>query len=181
GFFASGIGSRLTGKPTRRYDMSGFCKVFGSAAVFLLAALAFTQLPGCGGGSGSTAVNGAATTGTLKVGLTDKQSDTFATVIVAIKEVRVVPAGLEEAADDDSRLPVIVSFGTPHTVDILTLRFQQDILGSIQLPAGVYNQVRLILAPNPPGQGQPVNYLTTKAAPTVKIPLTTPSAQQSGL
>jgi hypothetical protein len=67
-------------------------------------------------------------------------------------------------------------------VDILTLRFQQEILGTITLPAGTYNQVRLILEPNPAGQGsEPVNYLTMKTAPTVKIPLKTPSAQQSGL
>ena len=157
--------------------MSGkLCMMFGLLAICLLAALAMTQLSGCGGGGGG------ADTGTLKVGLTDKQSDLFANVFVTIKEVRVVPAGLEDAADNDSRLPVIVTYDTPHSVDILTLHFQQEILGSITLSAGTYNQVRLILAPNPNGQGSvPVNYLTLKTAPTVKIPLTTPSAQQSGL
>lgn len=146
--------------------------------VLLVAVFALSQLPGCGGGgSGSTAP-----TGTLQVGLTDKQSDDFAKVIVAIKEVRVVPAGLENAADNDSRLPVVVSYSTPHVVDVLTLRFQQDVLGTVPLAAGTYNQVRLILAENPSGQGrEPVNYLTLKTASTVKIPLTTPSGQQSGL
>jgi len=142
----------------------------------LFAFIAFVQLSGCGGGG-----SGAAPAATLQVGLTDKQSDSFANVFIAIKEVRVVPAGLENAADNDARLPVIVTYSTPHVVDILTLHFQQDILGTIPLPAGTYNQVRLILAPNPNGQGDPVNYLTLKTAPTVKIPLTTPSAQQSGL
>ena len=70
----------------------------------------------------------------------------------------------------------------PHVVDILTLQFMQDLLGTITLPAGSYNQVRLILAPNPAGQSaDPVNYLTLKTAPSIKIPLTTPSGQQSGL
>jgi hypothetical protein len=153
-------------------------RISGVVALLLLVALAFVQLSGCGGGgSGSSA----GPTGTLRVALTDKQSDSFANVVVAIKEVRVVPAGLEDAADNDSRLPVVVSYDTPHSVDVLTLRFQQDLLGSIALPAGSYNQVRLILAPNPGGQAEPVNYLTMKTAPTVKIALTTPSGQQSGL
>jgi len=152
-------------------------KIFSLVGLCLLSALAVVQLPGCGGGS-----SGSAPTGTLQVGVTDKQSDEFANVFIAIKEVRVVPAGLEGAADNDARLPVIVTYDTPRSVDVLTLRFKQEILGTITLPAGNYNQVRLILAPNPPGQGnEPVNYLTLKTAPTVKIPLTTPSAQQSGL
>ncbi|MFZ3209724.1 MAG: DUF4382 domain-containing protein [Geobacteraceae bacterium] len=155
------------------------CKVFSLGVAFLLAALAIAQLSGCSGGGGG---GGATPTGTLRVGLTDKQSDAFDKVFITIKEVRVVPTGLENAADNDSRLPIIVTYNTPHTVDILTLRFQQEILGSIPLLAGTYNQVRLILEPNPTGQGsEPVNYLTMKTAPTVKIPLKTPSAQQSGL
>lgn len=153
-------------------------KQIGSVVVvLLLAVVALAQLSGCSGGGGS-----AATSGTLQVGLTDKQSDAFQQVVVTIREVRLVPAGLENAPDDDARLPVVVSYGTPHSVDILTLRFQQELLGTIIIPAGKYNQVRLILEPNPSGQGRdPVNYLTLKSAPLVKIPLTTPSAQQSGL
>ena len=153
-------------------------KVFGTVGIFLLAALLMSQLPGCSGGG---AGGGGTATGTLQVGLTDKQSDEFANVFVAIKEVRVVPAGLEEAADNDARLPVVVTYATPHVVDILTLRFQQEILGSIQLAAGSYNQVRLILAPNPAGQGTPVNYIILKSDLQTKIPLKSPSGQQSGL
>lgn len=146
--------------------------------VLLMSALALSQMTGCGSGSGG----GTATTGTLKVSLTDMPSDDYDRVVVAIREVRVVPAGLENAADNDARLPLIVRYDTPKVVDILTLRFQQELLGTIVLPAGEYNQVRLILDPNPSGQGQdPVNYLTLKTAPTVKIPMKTPSAQQSGL
>jgi hypothetical protein len=154
-----------------------FRKAIGLAGALVLAALTVVQLPGCSGGSGATAG-----TGTLQVGLTDKQSDAFQQVVVAIKEIRVVPAGMENAADNDPGLPIVATFTTPHTVDILTLRFQQDILGTITLPAGNYNQVRLILAPNPAGQGaDPVNYLTLKTDPATKTPLTTPSGQQSGL
>lgn len=150
------------------------CSVIG---VFLLAAVAFAQLSGCSGNGG-----GSASSGTLQVGLTDKPSDAFQHVVVTIREVRLVPPGLENAQDNDPRLPIVVSYSTPHVVDILTLRLQQEILGTITIPAGNYNQVRLILEPNPNGQGQdPVNYLTLKSNPGVKIPLKTPSAQQSGL
>ncbi|WP_279384288.1 DUF4382 domain-containing protein [Geotalea toluenoxydans] len=108
----------------------------------VLLALAVSQLPGCGGGGSSTP------TGTLKVGLTDAQSDAFANVFITIKEVRVVPAGLENAKDDDARLPVVATFTTPRKIDILTLRFVQEALGEVVLPAGKYNQIRLVLAPN---------------------------------
>lgn len=149
------------------------------AALVLLGALGVAQLPGCGGGG--TASTGASV-GTLKVGLTDKASDAYQQVIVTIREVRVVPAGMENAADNDSRLPVVVTYANPQPVDILSLKFQQQILGSIVLPAGTYNQVRLILEPNPNGQGGTLlNYLTLKSDPLTKIPLKTPSAQQSGL
>ncbi|MBT0653690.1 DUF4382 domain-containing protein [Geomobilimonas luticola] len=156
-------------------------KGLGLAGVAVLAIFAVSQLPGCGGGGG-----GGATTpsGSLQVALTDKQRDDFQQVVVTIREVRVVPAGMENAQDNDARLPVVVSYAVPHTVDILSLHFQQEILGTITLPAGTYSQVRLILEPNPTGGVPPVNYLTLKTdlSPTpVKYPLKTPSAQQSGL
>jgi hypothetical protein len=155
--------------------MKQICGVLGS---LLLVAVVLVQLPGCSSGSGGSS----ATSGTIQVGLTDKPSDAFQQVVVSIKEVRLVPAGLEDAQDNDSRLPVVVTYATPHSVDILTLHFQQELLGTIVIPAGKYNQVRLILDANPNGSGRdPVNYLTLKSAPAVKIPLTTPSAQQSGL
>lgn len=154
-------------------------KIRHGIGVLLLVAVALLQLSGCseGGGGGD-----AATTGILQVGLTDKQSDAFQQVMITIREVRLVPAGLEGAQDNDARLPIVVTYGTAHTVDILTLRFQQELLGTVTIPAGKYKQIRLILEPNPTGVGRdPVNYLTLKTAPAVKIPLTTPSAQQSGL
>jgi len=152
------------------------CSVVG---VLLLVAVTLAQLSGCSGGGGS---GGPAKSGTLQVGLTDKQSDAFQQVVVAVREVRLVPAGMESGEDNDARFPVVVSYSSPHIVDILTLHFQQELLGTVTIPGGIYSQVRFILEPNPSGQGRdPVNYLTLKTAPTIKIPLTTPSAQQSGL
>jgi hypothetical protein len=140
--------------------------------------LALGQLVGCSGGGGGSAP----ASGTLKLSITDKQSDSFAQVVVAIREIRVVPAGKDNAADNDPGLPVLAHYTTPKVIDIMQLQFIQQALGEVVLPAGTYSQIRLILEPNPNGQGQPpLNYLTLKTDPATKIPLTTPSGQQSGL
>lgn len=135
---------------------------------------AVMYLGGCGGG-------GSANTGTLKLSITDKQSDDFQSVVLAISEIRVVPAGHENADDNDSGLPVLAKFDTPKVVDVMELQFIQQALGEVVLPAGRYSQIRLILAANPNGNQDPVNYLTLKSDPNTKIALTTPSGQQSGL
>jgi hypothetical protein len=125
-------------------------------------------------------VAGASSTGTLKLSITDKPSDNYASVVIAIREIRVVPAGMDNAQDNDPGLPVVVSFATPKVVDVMQLNFVQLALGEKVLPAGTYNQIRLILEPNLNGQ-PPANYLVLKKDLTTKIPLKTPSGQQSGL
>lgn len=142
-------------------------------------ALALVQLSGCGGGGGSTQLPA---TGTLKLAITDKPSDNYSQLVIAVREIRVVPAGKEHAADQDPSLPVLAHFDTPKVIDVMRLQFVQQALGEIVLPAGTYSQIRLILEPNPNGQGQPPqNYLVLKSDPGTKLPLTTPSGQQSGL
>uniref|UniRef100_C6E4Z5 DUF4382 domain-containing protein n=1 Tax=Geobacter sp. (strain M21) TaxID=443144 RepID=C6E4Z5_GEOSM len=139
---------------------------------------AFTYLAGCSGGGGD------APKGTLKLSITDRQSDNFDKVIIAIREIRVVPRGFEGATDSDANLPVLARFTTPRVIDVMTLRFKQELLGDIVLPAGSYSQVRLILEPNPSGNRPPVNYLTLKSdvnETPIPLVLDTPSAEQSGL
>jgi hypothetical protein len=132
---------------------------------------------GCGGGGGG---GGSSSSGTLSVAITDKPSDDYQAVVVSIKEIRVVPNGMENANDNDPGLPVVATFNPPRSIDIMQLHFLQMALGEVVLPAGTYNQLRLILEANP-SQGNPVNYLTLKTAPNTLIELKTPSAQQSGL
>lgn len=160
---------------TRRTIFLGMKLITLSTLVALLGMLA-----GCSGGGGD---DGSATlnTGTLKVSITDKQSDDFAQVVISIREIRVVPVGSENAADDDPGLTVVpLEQPLPRVIDVMQLKFVQQVLGQVVLPEGSYSQLRLILDPNVDGQ-PPVNYLTLDSDPATRIPLKTPSGQQSGL
>jgi hypothetical protein len=99
-------------------------------------------------------------------------------VVVSIKEVRAVPAGQEGAAEQG--LPLIAAFETPKTVNVLDLVFQQELLGEAVLPAGSYHQLRLVLEQDA-DPAAPANYIAFVDAPEVKVPLKTPSGQESGL
>jgi hypothetical protein len=130
-------------------------------------------LTGCGSGSSDNT-----NMGTLRVGITDQGLEELHSVILAIREIRVVQAGNENQSTPG--LPRIVTFATPRVVDIMQLQYQQLLLGEAVIPSGNYSQVRLVLAPNVAGQ-DPVNYVTYTADPTQKVALQTPSGQQSGL
>ncbi len=132
-------------------------------------------LPACGGGGGD-----GASTGTLQVALTDNVDPGFSEVVISIREVRVVPAGDETDEGDDSGHPLIASFDPPLTVNVLDLAFQQEFLGSQVIAAGRYSQVRLVLEENL-DPADPANFIVLQNAPDTKIPLATPSGQQSGL
>ncbi len=147
------------------------------ALMVLAAIICLGQMTGCGGGSSPSA----ATTGTLKMSLSDKQSNSFQKLIIGIKEVRVVPAGLEALPDDDPALPVVATYATPLQVDVLTLKFLTQALGQITINAGSYSQIRLILADNAAG-AEPANYLVLASDTSgTKIPIKTPSGQTAGL
>lgn len=158
-------------------DAAYFVNAAKALLLIAVGALSLLQLTGCSGSSGNSTP-----TGTLKLSITDMQSADFAKVIISIREIRVVPAGRENAADNDPGLPVVARFATPKVVDVMQLQFVQQALGEVVLPAGNYSQIRLVLEPNPNGLGQqPANYLVLNSALNIKIPLNTPSAQQSGL
>ena len=140
--------------------------------VIVSGALLVMALAGCGGGESGEA------TGLLQVGLTDAPPEGLESVWVSIREVQVVPAdlvGLEEGPH-----PVVASFDPSLVINIMDLQYQQQLLGEGQVPIGQYGQVRLVLDANP-GIGDPVNYVTYSDDPETKVPLKTPSGQQSGL
>ena len=149
-----------------------------------VATLALLLVQGCSsGGSGGSAT---VSTGVLKVALTDKKSNDFYEVWIKIKAIKVVPVNHDpDAADNDPDLiniPLDPSLSSSPSFNVLSLAYIQQLLGTAVLPAGTYSQVRLILEPNPTAPGQdPVNYVTLTSDPATKIPLKTPSGQQSGL
>ncbi|HEM7800616.1 DUF4382 domain-containing protein [Burkholderia cenocepacia] len=136
----------------------------------LCAAFVPFVLAGCGGGDDG----GGTQTGTLHVAMTDAPSCGFDHVYVTVSQVRVNANA--NAADNDGGWST-VSLATPQKIDLLSLTngVLAD-LGQTALPAGQYQQVRLVLAQN---QG---NTLANSVVPTggTEQALATPSATQSG-
>ncbi|WP_027213437.1 DUF4382 domain-containing protein [Burkholderia sp. WSM2232] len=128
-------------------------------------------LTACGGGGGD---GGSTPTGTLRVQMTDAPACGFDHVYVTVNKVRVNMNA--QAGDGDSGWRD-VTLATPQRIDLLSLTngVLAD-LGQTALPAGQYQQIRLVLAQN---QG---NTLANSVVPTggSEQGLDTPSATQSG-
>lgn len=151
---------------------------FLKTGLWILVSCTLLLLGACGGDSGDSSG-----TGTLQVALTDQVDPNLKEVVISIKEVRVVPSGQEGGSD--SGLPLIKTFEPSLVVNVLDLAYQQEILGEALVPAGNYNQVRLVLDTNVEGE-VPVNYVkfqdeTVASLDSEDFALTTPSAQTSGL
>jgi hypothetical protein len=141
----------------------------GMASCTVLAALA-----ACGGGGGGGGTSGGV--GTLSVAMTDAPSCGYDHVYVTVDRVRVHQDS--SAGDNDAGWREIV-LSTPKRIDLLDLtNGVLEELGQTQLPAGRYNQVRLVLLDNIAGLP-----LANAVQPTggAVVPLATPSGQQSGL
>jgi hypothetical protein len=137
----------------------------------LLAVPASLLTVACGGGDGGSA---STSNGTLQVSMTDAPSCGYDHVYVTVNKVRVNASST--AADADGGWTDI-TLQTPQKIDLLSLtNGVLSDLGSAPLPAGQYQQIRLVLAAN---QG---NTLANSVVPTggTEQPLSTPSATQSG-
>ena len=130
--------------------------------------------------SGGNSDNPPAGTGTLRVAMTDAPACGYDAVNVTVTKVRIHRS--ESATNEDSSWSEIAV--TPER-KINLLDLQNGILaelGEIQLAAGRYSQVRLVLASEDSGTGSPANSLVlTDDSSKTEISLRTPSAQQSGL
>lgn len=128
-------------------------------------------LASCGGGGGDTA----AAPGTLRVALTDAPACGFDNVFVTVSKVRVHKGS--DAAEGDAGWSEIV-LTTPRRIDLLNLvNGKLEDLGQTSLPAGTYNQVRLVLVPNSGAT------IANSVVPTGggEVALSTPSGVQSGI
>ncbi|HEY0817634.1 MAG TPA: DUF4382 domain-containing protein [Rhizobacter sp.] len=143
------------------------------AAVALVASF----IGACGGGTDSGGTG--AGTGTLRVALTDAPACGYDHVYVTVERVRVHQSST--AADADAGWAEVV-LPVPLRVDLLGLTngVLQE-LGQTPLPAGRYTQLRLVLAPNGPGNAMPIANAIRLSGASEDTPLVTPSGQQSGL
>ena len=155
---------------TRRHFLPSMC-ARGAAVGLACAALA-----SCGGGGGGTSDSGQ---GTLRLAMTDAPACGYEHVYVTVTKIRVhqsASAGASDAGWSELVIP-------PQRVDLLALTngVLQE-LGSLPLPAGSYQQVRLVLADNPanPTPANPLANAVVLANTSAEIALKTPSGQQSG-
>jgi hypothetical protein len=112
--------------------------------------------------------------------MTDAPACGYDHVYVTVNKIRVH----QSAAADGTELLGWRDLNIPaQRIDLLSLTngVLQE-LGSMPLPAGTYQQVRLVLADNPanPSTANPLANALVLSGSDTEIPLTTPSAQQSG-
>lgn len=146
-------------------EMNGMRKAL-TVAIVMSAALA-----ACGGGGG-----GSTPTGTVNVQMTDAPSCGFDHVYTTVSKVRINASST--AADSDGGWTDI-TLATPQKIDLLALtNGTMATLGQATLPAGQYQQIRLVLAQN---QGNTLANSVVVSGTTTEQALATPSATQSGL
>lgn len=133
-------------------------------------------LAACGGGGDG---DSSPQQGTLKLAMTDAPACGYDHVYVTVTKIRVhqsATAGTSDAGWSELAIP-------PQRIDLLGLTngVLQE-LGSLPLPAGSYQQIRLVLADNPsnPTPANPLANALVLSGSTNEIALTTPSGQQSG-
>ena len=125
-----------------------------ACAIFLMTML-LVSCGGCGGGTvGSSGGGGGGTVGTtgfLSMGILDAPGD-YLNVWVTIKEIHV-----KQGLDDEESGWITVY--TPGTFDLLVLQNGAiSELGLVELEAGQYNQIRLILTEDKPDLHPYANY-----------------------
>lgn len=139
----------------------------------LLGAIAAASLVACGGGGDNDTVAGQ---GTLRLAITDAPACGYDAVHITVDKVRVHQSG--SAAANESGWSEL-TLTPPRRINLLNLtNGVMEELGQLPLPAGKYQQVRLVLADN--GGNTP---LANSVVPTgsTEVALKTPSGQQSGI
>lgn len=145
-------------------------------------AVAALGVAACGGGGGGIGGTGGAM-GTMRVSMTDAPGCDYDHVWVTVDRVRVHRSKSADPADPTGWSEVVVARTGDRArdrIDLLTLRNGvQKELGLTALPAGTYEQMRLVLAAN--GNSAPFANAVLVSGETQERALDTPSAQQSGL
>lgn len=135
---------------------------------------------GCGGndssgGSGSSL-------GSLRVSLTDAPACGFDAVNVTVEKVRVHRS---DSANENETGWTDIPLNPPKRINLLDYNDPTQpngalaSLGEVSLEAGRYTQVRLVLVPN--NGSNPPNNSVVLSGTNSEVPVTTPSAVQSGI
>lgn len=130
----------------------------------LLTLLVFAA--GCSLLGGSSSTGGGSSVGNLSVFLTDAPTNDLAEVNVTITAVEVHRDGSWHTLNE-------IEDGL--TINLLDLRFTDELLGTATLPAGAYTQIRLIVDDSDIDRSNVVDTGGTKS------PLKVPSGAQTGL
>jgi len=147
-----------------------------SATLRLLALSGALFLAACGGGGDGGGSSSSSGQGTLNVSMTDAPACGFDHVFVTVDRVRVHS---DPNADVNASGWSDIVLSPARRIDLLTLtNGVLTTLGQTGLPAGTYQQVRLVLTPNS-GGGAPANSVVPTGG--TEQPMDTPSAVQSGI
>lgn len=140
----------------------------------LVAVAVSAVLAACGGGD-----NPPPPTGQLRVALTDAPGCGFDQVNVTVERVRVHQNST--AGDNDGGWSDIAIAGGSRRLDLLSLNNGVIAeLGQVTLPAGQYQQIRLVLTRNTGGNQMMANTVMPTGTQE-EVPLDTPSGAQSGI
>ena len=144
--------------------------VRGLATALSIGAAVF--MSACGGGGGDPAPTGS---GMLRAALVDAPACGYEHVYVTVERLRVHrSAGASEGESGWSE----IALAAPRRVDLLTLRNGVVMeLGQTELPAGTYQQLRLVLAES---GTQPLAHAVVPTGGS-EVALDTPSGSQTGL
>lgn len=145
------------------------------SAGLIISALVVAGLAACGGGGDSGVTANAATSGTLRLALTDAPACGYDAVNITVQKVRVHQNSA--AGDADAGWSEVV-LNPARKINLLNLtNGVLEELGQTPLPTGRYTQLRMILADNTG------NTLANSVVPTgsSEVALKTPSGQQSGV
>lgn len=146
-------------------------KILGFASIVTMVVF----IVGCGSSSqNSSGISGSGSTdgtGTMSLKLTDAPIDGASKVVVQFSEVQLRGA--------DSSQNLNFTFDPPKSIDLLTLQgtATEDLLVDKQVPAGVYDEIRLIINAE---VGTEDTYIVLEEG-GLQQDMTVPSGSQSGL
>lgn len=140
--------------------------------LIMILGISVAMLAACGGGGGGGSSPG---TGMVQASLTDAPACGYDHVFVTVASYGINSKVDGSGTWTDFTLP------TPQKIDLLSLtNGALESLGQTALPAGTYQQLRLVLVANT-GNSAPFNNSVVPSGQSTEVALKTPSAAQSGL